>query len=159
MWESTPRRGSSPQFVSDVQKLKAHVLLPNSGSLVRLRLHETPQSPSPRQRSLITLAIHNDHRYHQLMIASFRDADAEKLWKTGRSRRVPANLRRPAARKLAILNAATTLDSLKKPPGNRLEALTRDRLGQHSIRINDQYRVCFVWKEGNAYDVEIVDYH
>lgn len=93
------------------------------------------------------------------MIAAFRDADAEKLWRTGTARRIPANLRRSAARKLAILNAAPTIESLKTPPGNRLEALSKDRLGQYSIRINDQYRVCFVWREGNAYEVEIVDYH
>ena len=61
--------------------------------------------------------------------------------------------------KLAILNAAISLDNLKVPPGNHLEALRRDRVGQHSIRINDQYRICFVWRDGNAFDVEIVDYH
>jgi toxin HigB-1 len=61
--------------------------------------------------------------------------------------------------KLAILNAAVALQNLKVPPGNRLEALHRDREGEHSIRINDQYRVCFVWRDGDAFDVEIVDYH
>jgi toxin HigB-1 len=93
------------------------------------------------------------------MIAGFRDADTEMLWETGKSRRIPANLRRVALRKLMILNAALELDNLRVPPNNRLEELARDRKGQHSIRINDQYRICFVWHEGSARQVEIVDYH
>ena len=93
------------------------------------------------------------------MIVSFRDTDAELLWHTGRSRRVPASIRRTAFKKLAILNAALELANLTVPPGNRLEALAGDRKGQHSIRVNDQFRICFAWRDGNAYDVEIVDYH
>jgi proteic killer suppression protein len=93
------------------------------------------------------------------VILSFRDKETEKLWRSGKNRRIPANIRRRAFYKLAILNAAVTLDNLKVPPGNQLEALLGDRAGQHSIRINDQYRVCFVWRDGNAFDVEIVDYH
>jgi len=93
------------------------------------------------------------------MIASFRDADAELLWNTGTSRNIPANIRRTAFKNLAILNAALTLSNLTVPPGNRLETLSGSRKGQHSIRVNDQYRICFVWRNGNAYDVEIVDYH
>ncbi len=93
------------------------------------------------------------------MIIGFRDADTELLWETGRSRRIPANIRRSAWKKLAILNAAFELNHLTIPPGNRLEALANDRKGQHSIRVNDQYRVCFRWHAGNAHDVEIVDYH
>ena len=93
------------------------------------------------------------------MIVSFGDADTELLWQTGKSRRIPANIRRTAWKKLAILNAALELANLNVPPGNRLVALTKDRKGQHSIRVNDQYRVCFRWSEGNAHDVEIVDYH
>ena len=93
------------------------------------------------------------------MIAGFRDAEAEGLWESGHSRRLPAHLHRRAFKKLAILNAAISLDNLKVPPGNHLESLRRDRAGQHSIRINDQYRICFVWRDGSAYDVEIVDYH
>jgi proteic killer suppression protein len=80
------------------------------------------------------------------------------LWETGKSRRIPANLRISAWKKLAILNAALELNNLTVPPGNRLEALKRDRKGQHSIRINDQYRVCFVWRDNHAHDVEITDY-
>jgi proteic killer suppression protein len=93
------------------------------------------------------------------VIASFRDADTKMLWETGRSRRIPANLRRIALRKLMILNAALELENLRVPPNNRLEELTKDRKGQHSIRINDQYRVCFVWNAGNAQVVEVTDYH
>jgi toxin HigB-1 len=93
------------------------------------------------------------------MIASFRDRETERLWQLGRSRRLPADLQRRAFKKLAILNAAVTLDNLKLPPGNQLEALRGNRAGQHSIRVNDQYRVCFVWRDGNAFQAEIVDYH
>jgi proteic killer suppression protein len=93
------------------------------------------------------------------MIASFRDPETERLWQSGRSRRLPPNLRRRAFKKLAILNAAVTLDNLTVPPGNCLEALRGDRAREYSIRIKDQYRVCFVWRNGNAFDVEIVDYH
>jgi proteic killer suppression protein len=77
-------------------------------------------------------------------------------WK---SRRIPANLRRTAWKKLAILNAALKLENLMVPPGNRLEVLKQDRRGQHSIHSNDQYRICFRWLSGHAHDVEIVDYH
>jgi proteic killer suppression protein len=88
------------------------------------------------------------------MIASWRDPDTELLWNTGKSRRIPANLRIAAFKKLALLNASLSLENLLVPPGNRLEPLKGDRKGQHSIRVNDQYRVCFVWRDGNAYDVE-----
>ncbi len=93
------------------------------------------------------------------MIKSFKDADAKLLWETGKSRRLPASLRVSALKKLTILHWATTLSDLAVPGGNRLEALTGNRKGQHSIRINDQYRLCFVWLNGDASEVEIVDYH
>ena len=93
------------------------------------------------------------------MIRSFADADTELLWDTGKSRRIPANLRTSALKKLMILRRATQLHDLAVPPGNRLEALTDDRKGQHIIRINDQFRICFTWADRDAYDVEIVDYH
>jgi proteic killer suppression protein len=93
------------------------------------------------------------------MIVSFRDKETERLWRSGRSRRLPSDLQRRAFKRLAILNAAVTLDNLKVPPGNQLEALRGNRAGQHSIRVNDQYRVCFVWRDGNAFEAEIVDYH
>jgi toxin HigB-1 len=93
------------------------------------------------------------------VIRGFADADTELLWETGKSRRIPANLRSSALKKIAQLDSAERLEDLRWPPGNRFEALSRDREGQHSIRINDQYRLCFVWAERDAYDVEIVDYH
>ncbi len=93
------------------------------------------------------------------MIASFRDKETEKLWLSGKSRRLPADLQLRAFKKLAILNAAITLENLKVPPGSQLETLRGNRAGQPSIRVNDQYRVCFVWRDGNAFEVEIVDYH
>ena len=93
------------------------------------------------------------------MIRSFRDKESGKLFRRERSRAVPANLRRTALRKLLILDAAESLSDLRVPPGNHLEKLSGDRAGQHSIRINERYRICFVWRDGNAQDVEIVDYH
>lgn len=93
------------------------------------------------------------------MIQSFKDKETETIFRGQFSRKLPQDIQRVAARKLEHLNAATVLDTLRVPPGNRLEALGRDRKGQHSIRINDQWRVCFVWKDGHAFDVEIVDYH
>ncbi|HYK36433.1 type II toxin-antitoxin system RelE/ParE family toxin [Alloacidobacterium sp.] len=93
------------------------------------------------------------------MIVSFADRDTEILWETGKSRRIPASIRDVANKKLAILDAVVELSELLVPPGNRLEKLKGDREGQFSIRINNQYRVCFVWKDNNAHQVEIVDYH
>ena len=92
------------------------------------------------------------------MIRSFRDSEAEKLFNDESSRRYRA-IERVARRKLTMLDEAESLQDLTALPGTHLEALARDRKGQHSIRINDQFRICFVWKNGNAEDVEIVDYH
>ena len=92
------------------------------------------------------------------MIQSFRCADTQSLFETGKSRRFGAFLT-VATRKLQQLDAAVTLDFLRAPPGNRLEALKGERAGQHSIRINDQWRVCFVWTDAGPANVEIVDYH
>jgi proteic killer suppression protein len=93
------------------------------------------------------------------VIVNFRDPDTRLLYETGKSRRVPAGIRRVAMRKLVTLNNVDQLEQLRIPPGNRLESLRGDRSGQHSVRINEQYRLCFVWRDGNAHDVEIVDYH
>jgi proteic killer suppression protein len=93
------------------------------------------------------------------VLKSFRDAETEQLWKEERSRRLPASIHRAALKKLQILNAAGALTDLAIPPGKRLEPLKGARKGQYSIRINDQYRVCFVWRDGNAHEVEITDYH
>lgn len=93
------------------------------------------------------------------MIRSFRDKETRKLFDRERSRAVPGALKKSALRKLLILDAAENLEDLRIPPGNRLEKLKGDRPGQHSIRINDRYRICFVWRDGAANAVEIVDYH
>ena len=93
------------------------------------------------------------------MIKSFRDYNAQKVFQRHRVRRWSLELQRLALRKLLILDAAETLDDLRSPPGNRLEKLSRDRAGEYSIRINDQWRICFRWRDGDAEDVEIVDYH
>ena len=93
------------------------------------------------------------------MIKGFRDRDAARLFERQPIRRLGAEIQKAALRKLRMLDAATKLDDLRVPPGNRLERLRGDRSGQHSIRINDQWRICFRWKDDHAYDVEIVDYH
>lgn len=93
------------------------------------------------------------------MIRSFRDRETEKIWAGERSRRLPGDIQDVALRKLAALDAAERLDDLRLPPGNRLEALKDDRKGQHSVRINQQWRVCFRWTDGGCEDVEICDYH
>ena len=92
------------------------------------------------------------------MIKTFKHAEAEMLFHDVSVSRFKA-IERPARRKLLYLHRAKTLQDLAVPPGNRLEALKKDRAGQHSIRINDQWRICFRWRDGDAYDVEIVDYH
>ena len=93
------------------------------------------------------------------MIKNFRDKETERIFKRHISRRLPQNIQPLMRRKLIILDAATELSALRVPPGNRLEALKGGRKGQYSIRINDQWRICFRWKTGDAYDVEIADYH
>lgn len=92
------------------------------------------------------------------MIQSFKGKSAKALW-TGKNSKLPADILQRASDKLNSIDAATSLDSLRIPPSNHLEALSGDRKDQHSIRINNQWRICFHWKEGNAYDVEITDYH
>jgi toxin HigB-1 len=93
------------------------------------------------------------------MIASFADRETAIVWDGHRSRRLPPDIQGSALRKLRVLNNAQRLGDLRVPPANRLEALKADRSGQHSIRINDQWRICFRWNDGNAFDVEITDYH
>jgi proteic killer suppression protein len=107
----------------------------------------------------VTLDVNNALRYAVCVIRSFKDHETEKLFRRERSRAVPAALRRVALRKLVQLDAADALDDLKVPPGNRLERLRGDRKGQWSIRVNERWRVCFEWRQGDADEVEIVDYH
>jgi toxin HigB-1 len=93
------------------------------------------------------------------VIESFKDSDTERVWRRQHVRRFGAELQRIANRKLLILDAAETLADLRVPPGNRLEALRGDRAGQHSIRVNDQWRICFTWTPAGPANVEITDYH
>jgi proteic killer suppression protein len=93
------------------------------------------------------------------MIRSIRDRETERVWRGERSRRLPDAMQEAALRKMRMVNAAIRLDDLRIPPGNRLEALGGDRRGQYSIRINQQWRICFRWVDGEAEDVEICDYH
>ena len=93
------------------------------------------------------------------MIRSFADAETERFYATGKSRRLPTEIRARAAMRLIQLNAANRIDDLRVPPSNRLEALKRDRAKQWSVRINDQWRICFRFADGDAFDVEITNYH
>jgi proteic killer suppression protein len=92
-------------------------------------------------------------------IQSFKDKEAERIFRRQRSRKLPPDLQQIALRKLRMLNRAVTINDLRVPPTNRLEKLKGDRVGQYSIRINDRWRICFEWRDGDAYQVEIVDYH
>ncbi len=93
------------------------------------------------------------------VLRSFADKDTERVWRRERSRRLDSNTQRAALRKLLILDAADVLDDLKVPPGDRLEKLRGDRIGQYSVRVNQQWRICFRWTSAGPEDVEIVDYH
>jgi proteic killer suppression protein len=93
------------------------------------------------------------------VIQSFADGETALIWSGRRSRRLPGDIQAVALRKLRLLNQARTLSDLRAAPGNRLEALKGERSGQYSIRVNDQWRICFAWREGGPSDVEIVDYH
>ena len=93
------------------------------------------------------------------MIKSFKEAEARKIYQRERSRKLPADIQQVALRKLRMINNAININDLRVPPANRLEKLVGDREGQYSIRINDQWRICFEWKSGDAFNVEITDYH
>jgi proteic killer suppression protein len=93
------------------------------------------------------------------MIRTFKCAETEKIFRRQRSRKLPSDIQQVALRKLRMLNRAVTLNDVRVPPANHLEKLKGEREGQHSIRINDQWRICFEWLEGDVYNVEIVDYH
>ena len=94
-----------------------------------------------------------------IIIKSFNDELTHSVWNRKRVKKFPSDIFKVARRKLGFLEDASDINDLRIPPGNRLEALKGSRVGQYSIRINDQWRVCFRWKDGNAYDVEIIDYH
>ena len=93
------------------------------------------------------------------MIKSFADSETEKVFGRRFSKKLPGDIQAVALRKLRMLNNAHAINDLRSPPGNRLEKLSKDREGQYSVRINDQRRVCFSWRDGDAYEVEITDYH
>jgi proteic killer suppression protein len=93
------------------------------------------------------------------MIKSFADKETEKIYRRNYSKKIPEDIHRRAYRKLLQVDLMDVLEELRSPPGNRLEKLKGDREGQHSIRINQQWRICFEWKDGDAYEVEIADYH
>ena len=107
----------------------------------------------------LTLAVIIGSRYYGKVIRTFRDKETERTFLRTRSRKLGPAVQRIAQRKLAMLDAAESLEDLRVPPGNRLAKLSGDRQGQHSVRVNDQWRICFRWEEGNAYDAEIADYH
>ena len=98
-------------------------------------------------------------RYSDLVIRSFADKRTEQLWVNGTERRLPPDIARRAVRKLSAVDAATTIDDLRVPPGNWLHALEGDRIGQLAVYVNDQWRVCFRFEDGDAYEVEVCDYH
>jgi proteic killer suppression protein len=116
-------------------------------------------TPDPNGCSGFLVAIHNEYRYYSPMITSFVCRETELVFNGRFSRRLPHDISRVAERKLRLIHRAMSLNDLRIPPANHLEALKDDRAGQHSIRINDQWRICFTWKDGNATNVEIVDYH
>lgn len=93
------------------------------------------------------------------MIKSFKDNNTESIWNGDFVKKIPEDIQKIGRRKLRMLNSSIQLNDLKVPPANHLEKLKNDRQGQYSIRINDQWRVCFVWRNGHSYDVQIVDYH
>jgi toxin HigB-1 len=108
---------------------------------------------------MLTLDVTNASRYYKKVIQSFADDTTERVWNRERAPRLGADMQRAAQKKLRQLNAANNINDLRIPPGNRLEKLAGNRAGQHSIRINDQYRICFVWTKQGPADVEITDYH
>ncbi|WP_304988615.1 MULTISPECIES: type II toxin-antitoxin system RelE/ParE family toxin [unclassified Cryobacterium] len=108
---------------------------------------------------LITIDGNNAERYANRVIQTFAENDTERVWQRVHVRKVGPDLQRIANRKLLILDAAETINDLRVPPGNRLEQLQGNRNGQHSIRVNDQWRICFTWTPAGPIDVEITHYH
>lgn len=112
-----------------------------------------------RDAALITLCVSSAARYHWRMIRSFRGKDTEVIWQRRYVKLVSPELARLTYNKPVLINAAETINDLRVPPGNRLEKLTGARAGQYSIRVNDQWRICFIWSAAGAGNVELVDYH
>ena len=119
----------------------------------------SPESQDYERLAYIRIAVLPGRGYTRSMIRAFAGRDAETLFHGRFVRKLPRDIQRAAQRKLRQIHQAEVLTDLAASPGNRLEALRGDRAGQHSIRINDQWRICFVWRDGGAEQVEIVDYH
>ena len=111
------------------------------------------------RQTIVTIDVTNAMRYCSRVIRSFADSRTERLFQRQPVRRLSSTVQRMALRKLVYIDAAEQLADLRLPPGNRLEKLRGNRAGQHSIRLNDQWRICFRWRAGDAYDVEVTDYH
>jgi proteic killer suppression protein len=109
--------------------------------------------------TIITFVVSIGTRYYFLVIRSFRGKDAEAIWRRRYVKRLSPELAKLTYNKLVLINAAENINDLRVPPGNRLEKLAGDRAGQHSVRVNDQWRLCFTWSAGGASNVELVDYH
>ena len=107
----------------------------------------------------LTILIRQSSIKDHLVVKSFRNKETEKIYKREGSSKLPWDIQQVALRKLRMINNARNLIDLRIPPANKLEKLKGDRVGQHSIRINDQWRICFMWRDGDAYEVEITDYH
>ena len=118
-----------------------------------------PRAPVVVADATITLCVNNVLRYATVVLRSFADKDTERVWRRERSRHLDQNTQRAALRKLLILDAADSLDDARVPPGNRLEKLRGDRAGQYSVRVNQQWRICFRWTPAGPENLEIVDYH
>lgn len=129
-----------------------------AGSILKVTVARQRRGIS-RSLRMVPFDIINVVRYYAEVIRSFRSRDTERIFHRQVSSKYPQELRRSALRKLLILDAAERIDDLRVPPGNHLEKLTGNRRGQHSIRINDQWRICFRWHQGDAYEVEITYYH
>lgn len=154
------RSGGTPglRIPDAVEAAAAAPRVTHEEKYARARLAPESLQPKTTSGNLITLDTNTVARYYQPMVKSFRCRETEKLFQRRYSRKFSA-IRRAALKKLLIVDAAGALSDLRVPPANRLEKLSGGRRGQHSVRVNDQWRICFRWKAGDAYDVEIVDYH
>ena len=112
-----------------------------------------------RARLLVTLGVNNGSRYYWWVIRSFRDKDTEAVWQRRYIKKLSPELSKLTYNKLVLINAAESINDLRVPRGNRLEKLAGGRAGQYSVRVNDQWRICFTWSAGGAGNVELVDYH
>jgi toxin HigB-1 len=160
----TPSGATARAMIDDTaaSKLSSARLVPGS------RLRSTPRKvakkegrPGVRCEACAPEWLDSCHvtKYAERVIRSFANRETEEVYATGRSKRLPPDILRRAVRKLEYIDLASRLEDLQAPPGNRLHELHRDRAGQHAIAINDQWRICFRFAEGEVYDVEITDYH